>query len=70
MRFLRALILAYDALQKNHSVAIRAVAEETGTKTEWVEQIYRDAPRPEYTLVGRPSVSLSRWLRGRSFTGD
>ena len=50
VRFLRALILAYDALQKNHSVATRAVAEETGTKREWVEQIYRDAPPPNIHL--------------------
>ena len=50
VRFLQALILAYDALQKNHSVAIRAVVQETGTKKEWVEQIYRDAPPPNIHL--------------------
>ena len=50
VRFLQALILAYDALQKNHSVAIRAVVRETGTKKEWVEQIYRDAPPPNIHL--------------------
>ncbi len=50
VRFLQALILAYDALQKNHTVAIRAVVEETGTKREWVEQIYRDAPPPNIHL--------------------
>jgi taurine transport system substrate-binding protein len=50
VRFLRALIMAYDALQKNHSVAIRAVVKETGTKKEWVEQMYRDAPPPNIHL--------------------
>ncbi|WP_447599021.1 ABC transporter substrate-binding protein [Nitrospira sp. Nam80] len=50
VRFLQALILAYDALQKNHTAAIRAVVEETGTKKEWVEQIYRDAPPPNIHL--------------------
>ncbi|HSL03741.1 MAG TPA: NrtA/SsuA/CpmA family ABC transporter substrate-binding protein [Nitrospiraceae bacterium] len=50
VRFLRALVMAYDALQKDHNVAIRAVAEETGTKKEWVEQIYRDAPPPHIHL--------------------
>ena len=50
IRFLQTLIRAYDALQKNHAVAIRAVAEETGTRKEWVEQIYRDAPPPNIHL--------------------
>ena len=50
VRFLRALIMAYDALQTNHAVAIRAVVESTGTKKEWVEQIYRDAPPPNIHL--------------------
>jgi ABC-type nitrate/sulfonate/bicarbonate transport system substrate-binding protein len=50
MRFLHALIMAYDALQKNHAVAIGAVVAETGTKKEWVEQIYRDAPPPNIHL--------------------
>ncbi|MEX5220009.1 MAG: ABC transporter substrate-binding protein [Nitrospiraceae bacterium] len=50
VRFLQALILAYDALQQNHTAAIRAVVRETGTKKEWVEQIYRDAPPPNIHL--------------------
>ncbi len=59
VRFLRALVMAYDALQIDHSVAIRAVAEETGTKKEWVEQIYRDAPPPHITLWADPRYLYS-----------
>lgn len=59
VRFLRALIMAYDALQKDHSVAVRAVAEETGTKKEWVEQIYRDAPPPRIRFLADPRYHYS-----------
>jgi aliphatic sulfonates family ABC transporter substrate-binding protein len=44
VRFVEGLIMAYDALQKDNGVAVRAVAEGMGIKKEWVEQIYRDAP--------------------------
>ena len=59
VRFLRALIMAYDALQMDHSVAVRAVAEEIGTKKEWVEQIYRDAPPPHIHLWADPRYLYS-----------
>jgi aliphatic sulfonates family ABC transporter substrate-binding protein len=59
VRFIRALIMAYDALEKDHGVAIRAVAEETGTKKEWVEQIYRDAPPPQVHLWADPRYLYS-----------
>jgi ABC transporter, substrate-binding protein, aliphatic sulfonates family len=59
VRFLRALIMASDALQEDHSLAIRAVAEETGTKKEWVEQIYRDAPPPHIRLWADPRYMYS-----------
>jgi hypothetical protein len=59
VRFIRALIMAYDALEKDHGVAIRAVTEETGTKKEWVEQIYRDAPPPQVHLWADPRYLYS-----------
>jgi ABC-type nitrate/sulfonate/bicarbonate transport system substrate-binding protein len=59
VRFLHALILAYDALKKNHSIAVRAVVQETGTKREWVEQIYRDAPPPNIHLWADPRYIYS-----------
>ncbi|MET0513894.1 MAG: NrtA/SsuA/CpmA family ABC transporter substrate-binding protein [Nitrospiraceae bacterium] len=59
VRFLQALILAYDALKRDHSVAIRAVLKETGTKKEWIEQIYRDAPPPNIHLWAEPRYIYS-----------
>jgi ABC-type nitrate/sulfonate/bicarbonate transport system substrate-binding protein len=59
IRFIQALVLAYDALKQNHSVAVRAVAHETGTKREWVEQIYRDAPPPNIRLWADPRYIYS-----------
>ncbi|HEX2056667.1 MAG TPA: NrtA/SsuA/CpmA family ABC transporter substrate-binding protein, partial [Nitrospiraceae bacterium] len=59
VRFLHALILAYDALQRNHTIAVRAVVNETGTKKEWVEQIYRDAPPPNIHLWADPRYIYS-----------
>jgi ABC-type nitrate/sulfonate/bicarbonate transport system substrate-binding protein len=59
VRFLEALILAYDALKRNHTVAVRAVVNETGTKKEWVEQIYQDAPPPNIHLWADPRYIYS-----------
>ena len=59
VRFLQALILAYDALKRNHTIAVRAVVNETGTKKEWVEQIYRDAPPPNIHLWAEPRYIYS-----------
>ena len=59
VRFLRALIMAYDVLQVDHSIAVRAVAEEMGIKKEWVEQIYRDSPPPRIRLLADPQYPYS-----------
>jgi ABC-type nitrate/sulfonate/bicarbonate transport system substrate-binding protein len=59
VRFLQALVLAYDALKRNHTVAVRAVVNETGTKREWVEQIYEDAPPPNIHLWAEPRYIYS-----------
>jgi ABC-type nitrate/sulfonate/bicarbonate transport system substrate-binding protein len=59
VRFLEAMILAYDALKRNHTVAVRAVVNETGTKKEWVEQIYEDAPPPNIHLWADPRYIYS-----------
>ena len=66
VRFLRALVMAYDALQKDRSVAVRAVAEETGIKKEWVEEIYRDAPPPHINLWADPRYLYSL-VKGAAF---
>jgi aliphatic sulfonates family ABC transporter substrate-binding protein len=46
VRFLRALLMAYDVLQKDPSIGIRTLAGEMGLKEAWVKEIYRDAPPP------------------------
>ena len=52
--------------ETNHSVAIRAVLQETGTKKEWVEQIYRDAPPPNIHLWAEPDIFIP-WSKGAVF---
>jgi aliphatic sulfonates family ABC transporter substrate-binding protein len=46
LRFLRALLMAYDVLEKDPSIGIRTVAREMGLKEQEVKQIYEDAPPP------------------------
>jgi aliphatic sulfonates family ABC transporter substrate-binding protein len=46
VRFLRALLMAYDVLQKDPSIGVRTLAGEMGIKEAWVKEIYRDAPPP------------------------
>lgn len=59
VRFLRAMIMAYHVLQKDHSVAVRAEAKEMGIDQDWVEQIYRDAPPPHIHLWTDPRYLYS-----------
>ena len=66
MRFLRTLIMAYDALEKDRSAAVRAVAEEMETKQEWIEQIYRDAPPSRIHLAADPRYLYSL-VKGAAF---
>lgn len=51
---------------KKHAVAIRAVADETGTRKEWVEQVCRDAPPPNI-LVWADRWYLYSLARGSVF---
>jgi aliphatic sulfonates family ABC transporter substrate-binding protein len=46
VRFLRALLMAYDVLEKDPSVGVRAVAKEMDLKEREVKRIYEDAPPP------------------------
>ena len=58
VRFLLGLIMAYDALQEDHSDTVLAVAKDMGIRKEWVEQIYRDAP-PRMRLLADPRYQYS-----------
>jgi len=66
VRFLRALIMAYDALQEDHSDTVLAVAKELGTRKEWVEQIYRDGPPPRMRFLADPRYQYSL-VKGAAF---
>ena len=46
VRFMRALLMAYDVLKKDRDVGIKARAKEMGMKETWVKEIYDDAPPP------------------------
>ena len=46
VRFLRALLMAYDVLQKDPNIGVKTLAGEMGIKEAWVKEIYRDAPPP------------------------
>jgi len=46
VRFLRALLMAYDFLQKDPDIGVRAVAREMGLKEAWMKTIYENAPPP------------------------
>jgi aliphatic sulfonates family ABC transporter substrate-binding protein len=49
VRFMEALLVAYDTLQKDPTVGIRALAVEAGISQAWAETIYRNAPPPKIT---------------------
>jgi taurine transport system substrate-binding protein len=46
VRFLRALLMAYDLLQKDPAIGVRTVAREMGLKEAWTRTIYENAPPP------------------------
>lgn len=66
VRFLQALIMAYDALQEDHSDTVLAVAKAMETRKEWVEQIYRDAPPTRMRFLADPRYQYSL-VKGAAF---
>ena len=46
LRFLRALLMANDVVNKDPSIAVRLWAAEMGIKEAWAEAIYDDVPPP------------------------
>ena len=45
-RYLRALVMAYDALEKDPSPALNAVMQEMGITEEWTRAIFKEAGLP------------------------
>ena len=68
VRFLRALLRAYDVLRKDERVAISAGAREMGISDEWAEAIYAYTPPSNMYLWADPGIVI-RWPRGRRSTG-
>ena len=50
VRFMRALLMAYDALQKDRRIGVTALAAEMGIKEAWAKSIYQYAPPPNIYL--------------------
>ncbi len=46
VRFLRALLMAYDILQKDPDLGINALAKDMGIETAWAKKVYQDGPPP------------------------
>lgn len=46
VRFLQAILMAYDVVQKDPMVAVRAFVKEVGIKEAWVKETYQDVPPP------------------------
>lgn len=59
VRFLRALLMAHDVVEKDPRVAVRVMAQEMGIKDAWAEAIYEDAPPPRIHQWTNPRYNYS-----------
>ena len=59
VRFLKALLMAHDVVQKDPKAAIRVVAREMDIKDVWAEAIYHDAPPPRISEWANPRYPYS-----------
>ena len=66
VRFLRAILMAHDVLQKDRAVGMNALAEEMGIKRMWAEAIYRAAPPPDIYQLADPRYRYSL-IKGAGF---
>ncbi len=58
-RYLRALVMAYDVLEKDPSPAIKAVSQEMGIPEEWARAIFKEAGLPAIYKQADPSYRYS-----------
>jgi taurine transport system substrate-binding protein len=58
-RYLRALVMAYDALEKDPSPAIKAVSQEMGIPEEWTVAIFKQAGLPAIYKQADPTYRYS-----------
>jgi len=66
VRFLRALLMASDVIQKDPSIGIKVLAAEIGIMEAWAEAIYEDVPPPEIFQWTDPHYRYSL-VRGSAF---
>jgi aliphatic sulfonates family ABC transporter substrate-binding protein len=59
MRFLRALVMANDLVQKDPRIAVHLWAREMGIKEAWAEAIYEDVPPPLINEWANPRYTYS-----------
>lgn len=65
-RFLRALLMAFDALEKDRTAVVKAFAEEAGIKEAWSATIYEEAGPPKIYRWADPQYRYSV-VKGSSF---
>jgi len=58
-RYLQALVMAYDALQKDPSPALSAVMQEMGIPEDWARAIFKEAGLPAIYQQADPSYRYS-----------
>jgi ABC-type nitrate/sulfonate/bicarbonate transport system substrate-binding protein len=66
VRFLRALLMASDVIQKDPVVGVKALAAEIEIKEAWAEEIYEEVPPPEISQWTDPRYRYSL-VKGSSF---
>jgi aliphatic sulfonates family ABC transporter substrate-binding protein len=66
LRFLRAIVMASEVLQKSPEIGVRAFAKEMGIKEEWAERIYEDSPPPKMEYWTDPHYRYSL-VKGSEF---
>lgn len=66
LRFLRALLMASDVMQKSPEIGIQALAREMSIKEEWAEAIYENSPPPDLSLWVDPRYRYSL-VKGAEF---
>ncbi len=58
-RYLRSVVMAHDALEKDPAPAINAVMQEMGIPEEWARAIFKEAGLPAITKQADPSYRYS-----------
>ena len=66
VRFLRALLMANDVLQKDPEIGIKALARDMGIKEAWADAVYENTPPPNIYLWTDPRYRYSL-VKGAEF---